>query len=36
VIAAVRFARDHDLEVAIRGEGHNVAGAAVCDDGIAI
>src|SRR5262245_8965073 len=36
VIAAVRFARDHDLEVAIRGGGHNVAGTAVCDEGIVI
>src|SRR5687767_12412984 len=33
VVAAVRFARDHDLEIAIRGGGHNVAGTAVCDDG---
>jgi FAD/FMN-containing dehydrogenase len=36
VIAAVRFARDHDLAIAVRGGGHNVAGAAVCDDGIVI
>jgi FAD/FMN-containing dehydrogenase len=36
VIAAVRFAREHDLEIAIRGGGHNVAGTAVCDDGIVI
>jgi FAD/FMN-containing dehydrogenase len=36
VVAAVRWARDHDLEIAIRGGGHNVAGAAVCDDGIVI
>jgi FAD/FMN-containing dehydrogenase len=36
VAAAVRFARDHDLEIAIRGGGHNVAGTAVCDDGIVI
>lgn len=35
-VAAVRFARDHDLEIAIRGGGHNVAGTAVCDDGIVI
>src|SRR5690606_15547762 len=26
VVAAVRFARDHDLEMAVRGGGHNVAG----------
>src|SRR5688572_15505608 len=36
VVAAVRFARDHDLEIAIRGGGHNVAGTAVCDDGLVI
>jgi len=36
VVAAVRFARDHDLEIAIRGGGHNVAGTAVCDGGIVL
>jgi hypothetical protein len=36
VAAAVRFARDHDLEIAVRGGGHNVAGTAVCDEGIVI
>lgn len=36
VAAAVRFAHDHDLEVAVRGGGHNVAGTAVCDDGIVV
>jgi FAD/FMN-containing dehydrogenase len=36
VIAVVRFAREHDLEIAVRGGGHNVAGTAVCDDGIVI
>jgi FAD/FMN-containing dehydrogenase len=36
VAAAVRFARDGDLEIAVRGGGHNVAGTAVCDDGIVI
>ena len=34
--SAVRFARAHDLEIAVRGGGHNVAGTAVCDDGIVI
>ncbi len=33
---AVRFARDHDLAIAVRGGGHNVAGTATCDDGIVI
>ncbi len=32
----MRFARDHDLEIAIRGGGHGVAGTAICDDGIVI
>jgi FAD/FMN-containing dehydrogenase len=36
VASAVRFARDHDLEIAVRGGGHNVAGTAVCDDGLVI
>ncbi|MFE1412746.1 FAD-binding oxidoreductase [Streptomyces sp. NPDC058746] len=36
VVAAVRFARDRDLEIAVRGGGHNVAGTAVCDDGIVV
>jgi hypothetical protein len=36
VAAAIRFAREHDLEIAIRGGGHNVAGTAVCNDGIVI
>ena len=36
VVAAVRFARRHDREIAVRGGGHNVAGTAVCDDGLVI
>jgi len=35
-VQAVKFARDHDVLVAIRGGGHNVAGRALCDDGIVI
>jgi FAD/FMN-containing dehydrogenase len=34
--AAVRFASAHDLPVSIRGGGHNVAGHAVCDDGVMV
>jgi FAD/FMN-containing dehydrogenase len=36
VATAVRLGRDSDLEIAVRGGGHNVAGTAVCDDGIVI
>jgi FAD binding domain/Berberine and berberine like len=36
VLEAVRFARRHDLLVAVRGGGHNVAGNAVCDGGMVI
>jgi FAD/FMN-containing dehydrogenase len=32
----VRFAREHKLEIAVRGGGHNVAGNAVCEGGIMI
>src|SRR5262245_15807773 len=36
VLRAVRFARDHDLLVAVRGGGHNAAGFATCDGGMVI
>jgi FAD binding domain/Berberine and berberine like len=36
VIAAVNFARENELLVAVRGGGHNVSGKALCDDGIVI
>src|SRR5260221_4426749 len=36
VVCAVNFAREHELLVAVRGGGHNVAGFGVCDDGIVI
>ncbi|MDF2773870.1 MAG: linked oxidoreductase, partial [Geminicoccaceae bacterium] len=36
VVAAVNFAREHGLLVAVRGGGHNAAGLGSCDDGIVI
>src|SRR5215213_1537183 len=36
VVAAIRFARDRDLVISVRGGGHAVAGHAVCDDGVMI
>jgi FAD/FMN-containing dehydrogenase len=36
VQAAVRAAREHQMEIAVRGGGHNVAGNAVCDGGLMI
>jgi len=36
VIHAIRFAGDHDLQISIRGAGHNIAGNAVCDGGLMI
>ena len=36
VVEAVRFARERDLLVSVRGGGHAVAGHAVCDGGVMI
>ncbi len=36
VVQVVKFARANNLLVSIRGGGHNVAGRALCDDGIVI
>jgi FAD/FMN-containing dehydrogenase len=33
---AIAFARSNGLEISIRGGGHNIAGNAVCDDGVTI
>src|SRR4051794_30395336 len=36
VVAAVRMARDQDLEIGVRCGGHSIAGHAVPDDGLMI
>ena len=36
VVRAVNFAMDTGIPLAVRGGGHNIAGNAVCDDGIVI
>jgi len=35
-VAAVRFARDEDLLIAVRGGGRNVAGLLSCEGGIGV
>ncbi len=36
VVTCVRFAREHDVVVAVRGGGHSVAGKSVCEAGLMI
>jgi FAD/FMN-containing dehydrogenase len=36
IVAALGFARDHDLSLSVRGGGHNIAGTALADGGLTI
>jgi FAD/FMN-containing dehydrogenase len=36
VMAAIRFGRENDMRVSVRGGGHNAGGLGVCDDGLVI
>lgn len=36
VMRSVSFARDHDIPLAVRGGGHNIAGNALCNNGLVI
>jgi FAD/FMN-containing dehydrogenase/pimeloyl-ACP methyl ester carboxylesterase len=36
VVAAVNFAREHELAISVRGGGHNIAGTALAEGGLAI
>ncbi len=36
VVSAVNFARHYGIPLSVRGGGHNVAGSAVCDDGLVV
>ncbi len=36
VVAAIKFARSNQLDISIKGGGHNIAGSALCNDGLVI
>ena len=36
VVECVRFAREHDVRVSVRGGGHNYAGKSLCENGLVI
>ncbi|HKI44433.1 MAG TPA: FAD-dependent oxidoreductase, partial [Balneolales bacterium] len=33
---AIAYAKGNGLEISVRGAGHNIAGSAICDDGVMI
>jgi len=36
VSAAIKFARENNLDITVRGAGHNIAGNSICDNGLMI
>jgi FAD/FMN-containing dehydrogenase len=36
VVQAVNFAKKHEMQISVRGGGHNIAGSAVCEGGLMI
>jgi FAD/FMN-containing dehydrogenase len=36
VVASIQFARQHGVPLSIKGGGHNIAGLAVCDEGLTL
>jgi FAD/FMN-containing dehydrogenase len=36
VVEAIRFGREHEMPIAVRGGGHSVGGFSTCDDGIVL
>ncbi|HEY9460120.1 MAG TPA: FAD-binding oxidoreductase, partial [Paralcaligenes sp.] len=36
IVRSVNFARENKFVLAVRGGGHNIAGSAICDDGIVV
>ena len=36
VMQALRFAREHEMDLSVRGGGHNIAGTALCEGGLVV